>query len=411
MKRSPRAPIYVLLVVLAAVSVSILGGCGSSSSSASTNFAGTQSPGDFWSWTVDNNAGTFTAVNNTKNYNYSGSVSALSGNSAGISKLSVTSTTDPGLTTLPQSAYVVELPNTALLVATAPFYNSAFSGTQLSIRPPVFAAAQGSCPSSGATVNWIIMPPANWCSTTSDANPLGNNGNGCSSGADNAYGTAQITVSGGTYTIAINSYDLAGDRDPNSPTLTGGTCSNGVIQWSDSSGNPVRVSFTPSGVFFVDMPQQAIVGIVQPSSNVDLNDFLNGRTFKALYHTALDSAGIFTTQSSCAAGGGTWVTGTCGTHSTQPVSATTDGTTFTGQGFSNIDNGTASQGGGSIGFANATQSAPGLISATFTSVGTTQSTPMVMAVRQVNGKYVALIVTSSPLATLGGGFNILAVEQ
>jgi hypothetical protein len=51
-----------------------------------------------------------------------------------------------------------------------------------------------------------------------------------------------------------------------------------------------------------------------------------------------------------------------------------------------------------------------LITGTFSDFGGGTS-PIVMAVRQVNGKYVALIVTHSPNATLGGGFNVLAAEQ
>jgi hypothetical protein len=404
----------VLSVLLIAGTVSIMSGCGSSStpssgasSAASTSFAGTQSPGDFWSWTINNSgSGTFTAVNNTKNLNYSGSVSGLAGNSAGISKLSVTSTTDPGLTP-PASAYVVEVPDTALLVATAPFFTDV-SGNQDSISPPVFAVAQGSCPSTGVTLNWITMPPASWCPTAGANSPLGN---GCPT-ADDAYGTAVISVSGGTYGISVTPYRLDGTPGSGAFNLSGCTCTNGLIQCTDSGNNPVRIAFTPSGVFFVDTPSNAFAGIVQPDSNIDLADFLNARTFKGMWYTSLDSGGIFNSQSDCTSHGGTWISGTgCGTHSTQPIFATTDGTQLTGHPYSDIDNGTASTQGGSINFANASQPVPGLIRATFTSACGGPTSDIVVAVRQVNNKYVGLIITHSPCTTFDVGFNVLAIEQ
>jgi hypothetical protein len=420
MKKASHALLFVLSFVLLTLLVSTLGGCGSSSSdntsssttSNTTNFSGTQAPGDYWSWTIDSSAGTFSATNNTRSVNYSGTAVALSGITAGMSKLSVTSTTDPAVTALPQSAYAVDMANTVLLVAHAPFYTAPTSGTMQSTEPPIFAAAQGSCPSTGVNVNWITMPSANWCSSATDPNPLGSGGLGCT-GSDNAFGTATLSVSGSTYGITVTSYKLDGTADPGGPfSLSGCSCSNGVIQCTDSGGHPVRISFTPSGVFFVDMPNDAIVGIVQPSSNIDLNDFLrSGRTFNAIYHTALDSSQIFTTLTDCTSHGGSWISGTCGTHTTQPASATTDGTHFTGHPFTDIDHGTLSAQGGSISFATSSQAtAPGLITGTFTDFGG-GSSPIVMAVRQVNNKYIGLIITHSPNATLGGGFNVLAVEQ
>ena len=408
-----RAILAVVFLFLLAALFSTMSGCGGSSNSTSTSFAGTQAPGDFWSWTIDNTAGTFSATNNTKSYNYSGTSTALTGNSAGISKLLVTSTTDPGvsasLSTLAQNAYAVEVPNTVLMVAHAPFYSSG-SGVQQSIEPPVFAAAQGSCPSTGANVNWITMPPATWCSKVGDVNPLP--GAHACAAADNAYGTAAISVSGGTYGLTINQFKLDGTAS-GGMNLSGCSCSNGLIQCTDSGGQAVRISFTPSGVFFVDMAANAIAGIVQPSANVDISDFLKaGRSFKAIYHTALDSSQIFSNSASCTSHGGTWVNGVgpCGTHATQPASATTNGTQLAGNPYTDVDHGTLSAQGGTISFATSSQTTPGLVTGTFSDFGG-GSSPIVMAVRQVNGKYVALILTHSPNATLGGGFNILAVEQ
>jgi hypothetical protein len=407
--KTSRLMASLLSVLLTAGTVSIMSGCGSSSSSssaASTSFAGTQPPGDFWSWTINDSSGTFTAANTTQNLNYSGSVSGLTGNSAGIWKLSITSTTDPSLTA-PSSAYAVEIPSTALLVAAGSIYNDV-SGNQDSIRSPVFAIAQGSCPSTGANLNWITMPPASWCPTAGANSPLGN---GCAS-ADDAYGTAVITVSGGTYGISVTPYQLDGTPGSGAFDLSGCTCTNGLIQCTDADHNPVRIAFTPSGFFFVDTPSNALAGIVQPDSNIDLTDFLNAKTFKGLWYTSLDSSGIFNTQSECTAHGGTWISGTgCGTHTTQPIFAATDGTQLTGHPYSNIDNGTASLEGGAINFTSASQPVPGLIKATFTSACGGPTSDIVLAVRKVNNKYVGLILTHSPCTTFDVGFNVMVIEQ
>jgi hypothetical protein len=183
-----------------------------------------------------------------------------------------------------------------------------------------------------------------------------------------------------------------------------------LIECTDTGGT-IRVSLTPSGVFFVDTPDSAIAGIVQPDSNIDLDDFLlSGRTFNAVFHTALDSSQIFDTEGDCTSHGGTWIEDTCGTHATQPAYGTTDGTNFTGHPYTDIDNGVLSAQGGTISFDTPSQPVPGLITGTFNdSEG--GSSPIVMAVRQVNSKYVALFITHSPNATLGGGFNLLAAER
>jgi hypothetical protein len=59
MKMSARAALSVLLVLLAAASISILGSCGSSSSPTTYTYAATSSVGDFIQWTLDSTAGTF----------------------------------------------------------------------------------------------------------------------------------------------------------------------------------------------------------------------------------------------------------------------------------------------------------------------------------------------------------------
>jgi hypothetical protein len=387
---------------------------GSSSSSATTvGFVGTQTPGDYWSWskTTDNNGSvSFTATNKTRALNYSGTESQLTGNAAGLSKLNITSSNDANITT-PASAYKLEVPNTMVMAAVAPFYTFNHNGqVQLSVHAPVVAAAEGSCPSTGTTnVNWIVMPNDTWCPEASSVIASGT----CSS-ASNAYGTAQITVSGGTYTINVTPYQL--DGSAGSPvSLSSCTCSEGVIQCTDSHNNPVRIAFTPSGIFIMDTASYGVAGVVQPSSNINIADFLaNGRSFKGMNFTPWDDYYDGCTSSNdCnvyGISGGTCLSGHCGIPETSPVSITADGTNLNAFQYTNIDNGLLSTAGGSVNFAGALQPSPGLITATLTAP-CASTFPIVMAVNQINGKYVAFVLTHTTCPTFDSPFNVFAIEQ
>ena len=259
-------------------------------SSSTANYVGTQSPGDYWSWTETtyNGSGTFSATNNANGCNYSGSISPLTGNSSGFSELNITSSTDPNITT-PTSAYELEIPSTMVMAAVAPFYTFNHSGeVQLSIHGPVIAAAQGSCPSTGTTtVNWVVMPDDNWC-PAANAN-IATGSSNCSS-ADNAYGTATIVVdASGNDTISVTSYDLQGNPTT-PPTLSSCTCSSGIITCSEGS-NTDTIAFTPSGIFVMDTAKRGIVGVVQPASNIDITSticWLVGNSFRGMVFNSWD---------------------------------------------------------------------------------------------------------------------------
>ena len=386
---------------------------GTSTSTTTANYVGTQTPGDYWSWsktTGNNGSVSFTATNNTRNLTYSGTESQLTGNSAGLSKLSITSSTDTNITT-PASAYKLEIPDTMVMAAVAPFYTFNHNGqVQLSVHGPVVAAAQGSCPSTGTTyVDWVMMPSDTWCPTASSVIATGI----CTS-ASNAYGTAQITVSGGTYTINVTPYHLDGSPGSSVP-LSSCTCSGGVIQCTDSNNNPVRIAFTPSGIFIMDTPSYGVAGFVQPTSNINIGDLLvNGRSFKGMNFTPWDDYyDGCTSNNDCnvyGISGGTCLSGHCGVAETSPVSITADGTKLNALQYTNIDNGALSTSGGSINFAGASQPTPGLITATVTAAcGSTF--PIVMAVNQINGKYVAFVLSHSTCPTFDSPFNVLAMEQ
>ena len=311
-----------LIVLIAVFSLLMTLGCGggggsSSSSTTTVNFAGTQTPGDYWSWaeTTDSSGSvSFTAVNNTKNFSYLGSEIPLTGLSAGFAELGISSSTDPNITT-PTSAYKLAIPNTMVIAAMAPFYTFNHSGqVQLSIHGPVVAAAQGSCPTAGITyVNWVIMPNDNWCPAPGSVLPTGT----CPpTGADNAYGTAQIIFTGTTYTVYITPYQLGGTPG-SSITMSSCSCSEGVIQCTDSANKPVRIAFTPSGIFIMDTASYGLVGVVQPTTPISIPNFLtDGRSFKGMQFIPWDDYyDGCTSNSDCnvyGISGGTCISNHCG---------------------------------------------------------------------------------------------------
>ena len=386
--------------------------------STTANYVGTQSPGDYWSWTetTDNGSGTFTALNNTKDFNYSGSLTSLTGNSSGFSELNITSSTDPNITT-PTSAYELEIPSTMIMVAVAPFYTFNHSGeVQLSIHGPVIAAAQGSCPSTGTTtVNWIVMPDDTWCPAVG-----ANIATGTCTKADNAYGTAVITVSlGGTYKVSVTPYLLNGNSG-NDATLTACTCNGGVIQCTDLSSNPVHIAFTPSGIFIEDTASRGIVGVVQPTSNIDISStglLANGNSFRGMVFDSWDDYyDGCTKDSDCniyGISGGTCLSGHCGVPETQPISVTADGTNLNAVTYTDIAAGSLNTVASVVNLSTASQPSPGLITTTITSpfTGCSGSFPFVMVATQINNKYVGFAISYSTCPTFDMPFNVFTIEQ
>ncbi len=108
--------------------------------------------------------------------------------------------------------------------------------------------------------------------------------------------------------------------------------------------------------------------------------------------------------------GGTCLSSHCGVPETSPVSVTADGTNMNALEYTDIDNGLLSTSGGTVNFKNASQPAPGLITATVTA--SCQLTfPIVMAVTQIKNKYVAFTISHSTCPTFDSPFNVLVVEQ
>jgi hypothetical protein len=200
-----------------------------------------------WSWTLNSAASTFSATNLTKNYTYSGTMSQLP---SGFLKLVVASTTDPGVTT-PATAYAVELPQTALLVQPVGPYDPM---TISFVTQLIVAGAQGACPTSGAKYNLVEVPTGTFSTATSPS-----------------YATATGTVAGGLLSWTASSFKLNGTAT-GTDSQSGFACSQGLFT---KPGNPTTVALTPSGVFFVDNGGagggvSGAVGVAAPAANLDL---------------------------------------------------------------------------------------------------------------------------------------------
>ena len=362
------------MVVISMFLVSCGGGGGGGGSavqeSTTRAYVGTQTAGDFWTWSMTTNsagAGTFTATNEFTGYTYNGTATALTGNARGFTKLTYTASTDPAVAA-GATAYEIEIPGTMVMAVPGPF-------TQLnngdgilytgSNQPPVMAIAQGACPTSSGSFNWVMVPPMGWCSG-GDAQGACPDGPGS---VGPAYGTAQITVVGGSYGMTVQPYLLQGTSQA-SFTMVGATCSDGVISGTDSLGRSLNVAFTPSGLFFIDLPrgQGSMVG-AEASTTVNFSDFLqNGRTFIAWNFMSIRD---FNNPSYTA-------------PDTSAGQATANGTAINGSSFLDLDSGTLQTGSGAtINFVS--QPSPGLITYTLAESDGTHNGAFV--VKQISGKY------------------------
>jgi hypothetical protein len=317
--------------------------------------------------TAGSGAETFTATNEHTGYTYSGTAVALAGNATGFTKLTYTSSTDPGVTA-GATAYEIEIPGTMVMAVPGPF-SQLNNGDGIlyvgSNNPPVMAVAQGTCPTSSGSFNWIMVPPKGWCSG-GDSQGTCPNGPGS---VGPAYGTAQITVSNGSYGMTVQPYLLSGTSQA-SFTMTGATCSNGVITGTDSLTRTLNVAFTPSGLFFIDLPrgQGSMVG-TDASTPVVFADFLkNGRTFIGWSFMSIRD---FNDPSYTA-------------PDTSAVQAVANGTTVNGSSFLDLDTGTLQTGAGTT-LNLVAQPSPGLI--TYTTVESDGTHNGVFAIKQIGGKY------------------------
>jgi hypothetical protein len=227
---------------IGALSLVILAGCGGSGGGgtgtgstgtsgsggpATTQYVGTQSPGDVWNMSISNTA--FTATDTSLSTTYSGSV--LLG-ADGVYKLSINQSTDPNLPA-PAVGFAFYVPGVGLV---ARFGDATHT--------PVVAVVLGTCPTADGNYNFVAVPRKGWIAAT-----------------DNAYGTASFTAS--TSQLAVSPFLINGTAA--AAISADISCSAGV----GTAGSRTMV-ITPTGSLLIDngLGLGGAVGMVAPAANL-----------------------------------------------------------------------------------------------------------------------------------------------
>ena len=314
-------------------------------------YLGTQNPGDVWTWTLvmDGSIGTFSATNETLDYDYSGDVDTLPND---FLRLTVTTSTEPGMT-LPAIAYAIEIPYTALIVK--PEGDDSV----------VVCAAQGACPTADASYNWVPLMQNTFDLAT-----------------DTAYGVTDTTISGSDFAFDSQFYLLDGSSN-GTENITGFSCSAGRIT---TSGDPLTIGVTPSGMLIGDHGPGAggFVGMHAPADPVDLDDLLaHGREFRGVVIKAKATG-----------------------EESEAVWARSDGLDgFLGGSYDDFEAGIEDTESTAITFD--AQPSPGVFNATQTE--TSGSSSLVIMVSRINGRYFIYGAGAGAPHTVAS--NFLVIEQ
>jgi hypothetical protein len=376
--------VVLTIAISLLVATSFIGCSNSNSTTPGVSYLGTGGPGDVWNWTIDRTGGKFSATNITKNFTYSGTLSVLS---TGYLQLTLGSTTDPNAT-VGQVLFGLELPNTAVLLQQFSNAPGCCSGTGMA-APIIVAAAQGSCPTSGATYNFVEMPSANWNSSSSAS-----------------YGTATSSVSGGQFSFLVSSSTLGGSATASS--ASGFTCTNGKLT---SGSSALTFGVAPSGDFIADFGNSVAsapgaAGAVAPSAPITVSSL-----------TSADYLGFAFLSAYADAGHPTPVPMT--------ISVGAGPTKFGATGNANLINAgqvapTTGTPSGQIAMTIGTQISPGLFNIQFSqtcSNNALDTQPGVIAVNQVSGKFVIFgvgvpVCTSGvPTTSTTLGQNFMLIQQ
>jgi len=381
-----------LLAGLSVLTALSCGGGGSSSSGATGatiagSYVGTQTPGDFWTLEIaaDNTgAFRFDAANAGTGYSYSGTAAAMTDNAAGFTRFTIETTDDPGLSA-GDNVYGVVIPKVATVVAPGPFEakDHSVSGEPpmfqfTSVSPPIFFVERAKCEDlqSGGTSNVIFMPDPSFDSRT-----------------DPVFYRVDMTYDNvsSTYGGTIDAYRLDNTYIGRQPLSTG-TCDNGVLSFPDpGAGGDIRVSFTPSGAFFVDFPRGGGGMLGTVSDNAISAAGVFGKSFVGFYFNSHYE----------------YADGTSSPEAT-PIAAkiAADGSAVDVTFFTDIRAGTASAP-LSLPMALGTQVFPGAFHGTITDADGAHDAWFL--VRNVGGKHLVFIVSDNRPSY--HGYNVILMEK
>jgi hypothetical protein len=343
--------IAAILLGLALTACDSGGGGGSSTHT----YLGTQSPGDVWNITIS--GGSFEATNVTTTYTYSGTKTTLAN---GFLKLVVTASTEPGVPLDGTAiAYAMEVPGVAVLLKPGGADSKIIAGV-----------STGACPTESASYNYVQMPPPGWNAISNEA-----------------YGRADLTVSGSDIAIAANNRFLDGTSAGPTNNLTG-TCSDGEMTFSNDPEH--RAAITPAGVVVQDNGPGAggIVGVQAPSVGVTAaNLAAAGREFRGVLFKNDDAT----------------------EEDTQAVWVRTDvgGSSLIGGMYTDFE-GNVEDAASTATIDNLNEPTPGQFNATLDTPGGPPGS-FVLMVNEIGGKYMIFGIGENDDG-LGGAFNVLLME-
>lgn len=324
-------------------------GSGSVTSTAGSNlgtatFVGTQAPGDVWEVTTTGGS-TYMATDETNNaLSFSGNIDTLS----------------DGFLSFGTDSLGLGAPGAGLVL----FPNGGTPGSGGSFAAnPLFLSQQGSCPTSNGTIVAVVVPTANWNSSS------------------NAYDIVPFTVNGSSIVVSPTSYTLTGVATPQGNIDL--TCNNGVITGANGNGGTVTGVISGDGVFALDegnnpdSSESGLIGTLSSASPVAVS------SVAASSNTYL---GVGYNES---------------TSPTSPGSAilaklTGTGTGFTAAQFTNPASKTTTSSGGTVTLSGAAQSTNGLLTGNlFTPTSGSAQAGAAVVNPLSNGKYEMFIIVEN----------------
>lgn len=182
-------------------------------------------------------------------------------------------------TTNGEKAYALIIPGIGLVAAPGPFEwvdhgdGSVQDLQYLSKHPAIFGISKAaSCDDLYSNLPFqfvvVLMPKPNWNSQIDWAA---------------ASGTVTFNVATSKYEAAVQFYTLDGNKADN--FIVEGDCNNGIISFDVGASEPARVSFTPSGTFFVDDPSQGGMVGFKSDSAVTIEEVYGKSFLGTRYHS------------------------------------------------------------------------------------------------------------------------------